>query len=172
MQFNYSHRPLKKERRPWYENALLLAVAGSIIIVMGQLAGTLIPIMYGAADASDFSISINPSGIYTYESVINSSFDMVHVTVEDTHPYLRPYRFNVFLRALDVQNGITIWFDPPEVKPTGASQMHIKFNNYSIKEYPIVIQGMGGDGKIRNSTFYVGSLGGKIVRSADANTPN
>jgi len=46
--------------RSWYENALLLAVAGSVIAVIGQLAGTVIPIMYGPEDVSDFSIGVDP----------------------------------------------------------------------------------------------------------------
>lgn len=53
-----------KEQRPWYENVLLLAVAGSIIAVIGQLAGTIIPIMYGPEDISDFFIELNQTETY------------------------------------------------------------------------------------------------------------
>jgi len=61
MPFNIRHRPPRKKKYDhWYENALLLAIAGSVIAVMGQLAGTLLPIMYGPQDVSDFSINIDP----------------------------------------------------------------------------------------------------------------
>jgi hypothetical protein len=36
---------MAQKDKPWYENALLIAIAGSIIVVIGQLAGTVIPIM-------------------------------------------------------------------------------------------------------------------------------
>ncbi len=66
MPFNFLHRPTRKKgrSRPWYENALLLAVAGSIIAVVGQLGGTVIPLKYGPTDISDFSISVSPVSTY------------------------------------------------------------------------------------------------------------
>ena len=90
--------------KSWYENALLITVAGSIIVVIGQLAGTIIPIMYGPADISDFVVSTESIGI-ELDRPYNASPDQIYggfavARVDQLHPYLRPYRFNVRLQTL------------------------------------------------------------------------
>jgi hypothetical protein len=145
-----------KEQRPWYENALLLAVAGSIIVFIGQLAGTVIPIMYGPQDMSDFSISLNPISVLVQSSM--SHAQVINISVEDLHKHLRPYKFGVLLKALDVPAGVIIWFEPHEIRPGESSKMVIliPLNTSSMKsENHIIIQAVGGDGKKRNTTFYL-----------------
>jgi len=160
---------------PWYENALLITAVGSIIVVIGQLAGTVIPIMYGAEDASDFSINIEPIAyIYHNLDYVNAT---VRVNAEDLHPFLRPYRFKIFLRVLGVPRGAQILFhdsseiraerftfqefpettmfrDLPEMVAGGTKYVDIASNGVS-GYYPIIVQGTGADGKIRNATFYL-----------------
>ncbi len=159
MSFNFLHRPSRKrEHNPWYESALLLALAGSIIAVVGQLAGTVIPIMYGSQDASDFTISINPisSDIisdrpgYAYSPY---SPYIIDVTAEDFNPVLRHYRFKIYLHALNAPEGVDVEFNPPEITAGNTSKMSISAANISGK-FEIVIQGVGADGKMRNATFY------------------
>lgn len=146
----------------WYENALLLAVAGSIIAFMGQLAGTVIPIMYGPEDASDFSIGVNPVNFKVYSE--NGTMNVGNVSVADFHHRLRPYRFGVFLRALGAPENAKISFSPGEIRPGEVSKMAITFGSSLVYgEYPITIQGMGGDGKIRNTTFILSCMANKSV---------
>jgi len=146
--------------KPWYENALLIAVAGSIIAIIGQLAGTIIPIMYGAPDASDFFISITPIGIddniepSTGNETYGDRLASASVTVEDPHHFLRPYRFGVRLKASGEPNRATIRFSPPEIRAEETSDMYISYpHDTKSGDYLINIQATGGDGKLRNATF-------------------
>ena len=128
MPFNFRHSPSrKKEPRSWYENALLLAAAGSIIAVIGQLAGTVIPIMYGPQDVSDFSIDINDD-VYQIIDVNTTSEGRdvnVGIAVEDLHQSLRPYTFKIQFKAVGPINDTTAIFDPPEIKLQRLSLIHI-----------------------------------------------
>jgi hypothetical protein len=155
--YERKHRPpQKKEQRSWYENALLLAVAGSLIAVAGQLAGTVIPIAYGPQDVSDFSVSISPISI-----PIDPSMHVQNATVkvQDLHKYLRSYKFSVLLKSLGVTDGIKVIFLPHEIHPGEVSQMYIIFpdNISALKDgqYEITIQGVGGNGKTRNTTLHL-----------------
>jgi len=239
----------------WGKNALLVTVAGSIIVVLGQWTGTVIPIMYGAEDASNFAISIEPNSVvfsipmmdipddkrrnYVYEKAFSET---ATISVEDFHKTLRPYKFKVFLRALNVPKNITIIISPKEVKAGDSAKMTITYyHNYSsyeeratikdldgynepseeeiedmlvdgkdissmdpyillqnsllsdyeetgnksaldelnrlnslpnefneFSEYPIDIEGVGGDGRRRNTTFFVSTkFGDKIIMLGD-----
>jgi len=142
-----------KERNPWYENALLIAVAGSIIVVIGQLAGTVIPIKYGAEDVSDFSVSLSSNWVKVINS--NKLKEPITVTVEDLHPSLRPYKYGIYLRALQMPPGINVTLQPLLIRPGETSKMDISFSSDLKGDFPIIIQGMGGNGKSRNTTFYL-----------------
>ena len=155
--------------RPWYENALLLAVAGSLIAVIGQLVGTIIPIMYGPEDVSDFSIGVAPvEGTLLLFPEDNYSFAMVppdwYVKVHDAHAHLRPYQFGVLLKSSEAPEVVSLDFHPPEIHPGEASRMNFTvFKSIVTLEdggYPITIQGLGGDGRRRNTTFYLNVLRG------------
>jgi hypothetical protein len=151
MAFSFLHRPPRKRGgSSWRENALLLTVAGSIIAFMGQLAGTVIPIMYGPQDVSDFSVNIDPI------SSLNDSQN-VHIAFEDVHPILRPYRFKIILKILGMPKGATIsvpWL-PTEYKAGDSIMVTFKCNPNVSGYFPILIQGIGGDGRMRNATFYL-----------------
>ncbi len=182
----FLHRPpRKKEQRPWYENALLLAVAGSIIAVVGQLAGTVIPIMYGPEDISDFNIDLNPINrmIDVQKSMSKDGvFVPVNITIEDLHRRLRPYRFKIQFQASGPINDTDYLVDPPYIKlpsqfespklvrstythpyrngsiqltfaPQDMTTIYIHTRSKSIGDYPIIIKGIGSDGKTHNSTF-------------------
>lgn len=174
MPFNFLHRPTRKKdrHRLWYENALLLAVAGSIIAVVGQLAGTIIPIMYGPEDISDYSISVSPiaSEIYIDENETSEwkNFEgyrsvKANVSINDFHEYIRSYRYNVALKVSNSElppcDDRYVEFKPPEIKPGSKSQMtialkHPKFNMEKLI-YQIKIQGLGEDGRKQNTTYYL-----------------
>jgi len=82
----------------------------------------------------------------------------MHVAIEDVHPFLRPYRFKIILNVLGIPKNSTISFsqDIIEFKAGDATEMNIYSHSRNISGYfPIVIQGIGGDGKVRNATFYL-----------------
>jgi hypothetical protein len=161
--------------RPWYENALLLAAAGSVIAVIGQLAGTVIPIMYGPQDVSDFSIGVDP-----VEGTLllfpdnnhpeNNSYALDppdwYVKVEDSHAHLRPYRFGVLLKSFEKPEGVSLAFHLPEIHPGDVSRMNFTLSSSAISlndgGYPITIQGVGGDGRRRNTTFFLNVRQGNL----------
>jgi hypothetical protein len=161
MPFSFLHRPSRKRKgNPWYENALLLAIAGSIIAVIGQLAGTLIPIMYGPQDVSDFSINIDPISSYNILPISNDDFrDVVdvHIAFEDIHPFLRPYRFKIILKMLGIPKGayVNVPSLPTEYRAGDTTVMSINCHQNVSGYFPILIQGIGGDGRVRNATFYL-----------------
>jgi hypothetical protein len=156
-----------KEQRPWYENALLLAVAGSIIVVVGQLAGTIIPIMYGAQDASDFILSVeNP--VLTFPSSSSGDYDnwwvwthgiSVNITVKDVHDTLRPYRYPVLLTVNLKDENITAVIPHGQSvfgTPTFKSTIVIRpKGSMAVGAHLVQISGIGGDGKRRNCTLMV-----------------
>jgi hypothetical protein len=159
----------EKEQRPWYENALLLTVAGSIIVVTGQLAGTVIPIIWGPEDISDFSINLDRTFSIvevqprlTSIDKISSSAGPVNVTIEDLHSVLRPYRFNVNLQAFSDVSGIYVSFRNPktrevtqEAKAGETLYVGIFTNITKPGYYPIKFQGTGSGERKRNATFYL-----------------
>ncbi len=157
----------KSSARQWSENALLVTVAGSLIVIIGQLAGTIIPIMYGPEDMSDFSIKLDHiSAVVDIQNCANQSIESSHpvttkIIVEDLHHFLRPYRFNIYFKALGSLDNTSAAFTPREINftkrltPTELLNISIKTNLTEIGVYPIVIQGIGGDGKKRNTTFYL-----------------
>jgi len=148
--------------RPWYENALLLAVAGSIIAVIGQLAGTVIPIMYGPEDVSDFSVAVDPVEatlfLFPESNAYAISPPVWNVRIENYHSILRPYRFGVLLKNLGTPEGMALKFHLAEIHPGDVSRMNFSLSDPSSLaegEYPIAIQGIGGDGRTRNTTFFL-----------------
>jgi hypothetical protein len=127
------------------------------------LAGTIIPIMYSPSDISDFSISVTPVYLYKNmsdnQSIFGGEFAYAEVKIYDYHKYLRPYRYDIFLQASNLPDEVEkVYFEPPWVKPNEISRMNILLRTYLVdyfSDYPIRIQGIGGDGKIRNTTFYL-----------------
>ena len=172
MPFDLLHRPSRKRgRNPWYENALLIAVAGSIIAVIGQLSGTVIPIMFGPQDFSDFSLLVDPVYLDTVNFGENNAGLIGEVYVRDLHSFIRPYRFEVYLKALQVPAGVKIRLVPPIQSPGGTSDIDVYWAPDVAGEFPIIIQGVGGDGRTRNATLYI-SLKAKNESLRDLGTPS
>jgi hypothetical protein len=179
----------KSSARKWSENALLVAVAGSLVVIIGQLAGTIIPIMYGPEDISDFSIKLDHIS-HNFDvqncSKNQNNYDWVDIKVEDFHKWLRPYRFTIHFQALGSSiNDTYTYFDPPDIRlpglfesgeyqsrvnqsgehrrmPLDTARVLIRTKSKVEGTFPILIQGIGGDGKIRNATFYL-----KILNNVD-----
>jgi len=89
---------------------------------------------------------------------INQSIIMRQsVTVNDMHQTLKPYPHLVFVNVPDaLPKGIEIEFDKPEGTPPFKTEMIIRITNETdVGKYPITIQALGGDGKIRNCKCYI-----------------
>jgi hypothetical protein len=157
-----------KEQRPWYENALLLTVAGSIIVVVGQLAGTIIPIMYGPGDISDYSISASPAFVNRSDDKIYSESSsggklfLVKLRIDDIHPYLRPYRDEIYFHAPNFPKEVLyVYFYPSMAKVGNTVLMSFYLENVAkLYGNPMIrVQGIGEDGKIHNLTIYLSNYG-------------
>ena len=131
--------------------------------------------MYGADDASDFSVSVSPIsssltidlGSVGIEPLIRTNasgkgiLQVVGtiVKVQDFHHYLRPYRHKVFLSTIGEPRGLKVEIFPQEIETEDIAEMTLVFYTEIIssknKTYPITIQGMGGDGRKRNTTYFL-----------------
>lgn len=153
--------------KPWYENALLIAVAGSIVVVVGQLAGTLIPIMYGADDASDFSVSVNPPyGQFSFDGMAGTAIAKIDVT--DFHELLRPYRHAVHLSVMNKPESLDVKFNDNDKRPPIRTNLTIYAYNLSAQPFSqeLDIQAIGGDGRRRNCTLVL-----EVQHSLDFSRP-
>lgn len=178
-----------EKKRNWYELPILITIAGSILIIVGQFATTLLPIMVGQEDSSDFYITVkpisievnrlyekealsigheireSPSGDYYTFNVFDlpysniPQFSQVDVEVHNLHEIIRRYVHPIFLKVVDCPQNIIAEFDNPQGIPSFRTNMTIKIlslnPNDTIINYPLTIQGIGGNGKTRNCTFFV-----------------
>jgi hypothetical protein len=175
--------PIK--HKSWLENAFMLAVAGSIIALIGTLATTILPIMYGHEDISDFSITVDPLTCrFDVQNCTNNTNDTnnsvwVNIKAENFHKWLRPYKFGIHFQAISPSiNDTYAYFDPQDISlpspldfrerksstyhsgkqilmPLDTAMVHITAKSAATGTFPIIIQGIGGDGRIRNATFYL-----------------
>lgn len=162
---NIGESPRMNSKDPWYNRPILITIAGSIIVLVGQLAGTILPIYYSPNSISDFGVSINPP-LCTYRyNITNDTInglqegilaerELATVEVDDFHQFVKPYHYDVSLRALDVPEGMSIIFETPNKRPPYKSGCRLQIPlHYPPGEYPITIQGIGGEGKRRNTTL-------------------
>jgi hypothetical protein len=127
--------------------------------------------MYGPQDVSDFSIGVDPveGTLLLFPENISYAFDPPdwHVKVEDSHAHLRPYKFGVLLKGFEEPEGVSLAFHLPEIHPGEVSRMNFTISSSAISSlkddgYPITIQGVGGDGRRRNTTFFLNVRRGNL----------
>ena len=147
----------------------IIALIGSFIVVVGQLAATVIPVWLGP-DISDYSLVCNPvyheislNQTKTIEMVTGEHVDKVapyNLTISaiGLHP-LQPYSRQIFL-TIGCPPGIIpssfnpmITVDHPTFVTLWINMTHLRSNVEMA--YPITIEGIGEDGKKRNSTAIV-----------------
>lgn len=116
---------------------------------MTQLAITLVPVAFGPDYTTDFGVSIHPlnksaiCGKWTYVATVD---------VENFHQHIHPYRHNVFLDA--VEKDMTFAFDPNDLKPPFTAKLNVSASrNCTPGPRRIIVQAIGGDGRVRNSTY-------------------
>lgn len=161
----------EKADKQWPENVLPLLITGGVIAavisVVGQIAGTMIPIVMGPEDVSDFYIKLDPA----YQLIeiqpnpvpieeMKKSSATTGITIEDLHKHLRPYKYPIFLQALGDLNNTSVLFTKDKIMTqevhAGDHLNAFFFTNISKPGYyPVTIQGIGNEGKKRNATFYL-----------------
>lgn len=162
--------------RSWYKNPFWVAVVGSCIIIAGQLFSTYLTI-YTSNEAGDFSVSTDRISFSFYKlnnTILPPTEDLlgfyepngtacteayfgVNINVIDTHPLLRPYNHNVIIKPPSkLPKGIYAYVAWPEGKPSFSRVIDILVTNETSPGiYPITIQAIGGDGKIRSCECYI-----------------
>lgn len=172
----------KQER--WYE----IAVAGSIILVTGQLIGALcgvmFPIWFGS-DTSDYSLSCRPiSFSYEYNSELlkyndnttwtNATPDLIFATkiyATNLHP-LRDYNQQIYLEII-TPKGINSSTADFAIRAGNCTTLSIYTYNKTALDpgkYTITVRGTGGDGKSRECKlfltiyriFYINSMSNEL----------
>lgn len=162
--------------------AVVATVVGSIILVVGQLFGTFFPIWFGS-DLSDYNLVCDP--IYTsilideqnvvfinnkpiivghlgsvggLESVVNA------INLHRIHKYLHEIYLSVDCPPgfdISISNPIIIPGKPVNLRLGVNLTYVLKYGNRPLARtheremYPIVIQGIGADGKKRNCTMII-----------------
>jgi hypothetical protein len=180
----------KDLKSSWFDHlgkvTFLAAVAGSLIMVVGQLFGTLFPIWLGP-DLSDYDLVCDPiyhnilikhdfnsSHGYVFASDVGSIFTTgVSCTYSGTstisvHSLHRIYGYEreIYLNVKSLP-GINVSLSDPIIqlgKPIYLNlnvnilyllNNHAEYGSFWDNKYPIVIQGIGADGKERNCTVII-----------------
>jgi tetratricopeptide (TPR) repeat protein len=154
----------KSDRNPWYDRALTIAIIAGLLAIIPSL----LPLV--SEDIGDFIITVNPMPIEAKPTKhvflardiedwptipLENESAKANVFVKDNN-ILRNYRHPVWLRAIEDRN-LTIRFENPVKEPPFTAQMFVQVKDptKSIEYAPVTIQGIGGDGRIRNCTVYI-----------------
>lgn len=189
-------------KEPWHYHPLTIAIIGSIIVVVGQLSATLFPIWLGP-DLSDYNLLCNPiyqeirltdpvKDAYdtTNWSIINKTSEGLYtcyfisnIKIINLHP-IHKYNRQVSLTVTCPPGFSAVTSEPvisdghPTSLVINANLTHlisdIKDTDNTPKRYPIIVQGIGAEGKKRNCTVIVAwniddnaeILGAKILSEA------
>ena len=154
-----------------------ITLIGAVIAFFAVLFSTNLPIML-SSESSDFGIIVQPIDIFatplesdTSPSVLKMcnppEFDHISklqsapanfIEVQNTVYFgISQYKYPVDLKIASSNPNIFIYLNSSTQIPDFKTQMYVyvKPVNTSIIHYPVIIQGVGGNGKIRNCTFYV-----------------
>jgi hypothetical protein len=153
--------PRSKGQRPWYENQfwgpLTIAVVGAIIVLVGQLAATILPIYYGPSSLCDFSIKADPASgsvqIYNDSSTIVTQISASNIYWPNS---IKEYKHPIDIKVVSrIPEGVTVIHEKTSHYLPINITLYIQVDgNKSLPgEYPITIQGMGEDGLKRNCTY-------------------
>ena len=117
MSFNFHHRPPHNKRhRSWYDSPFwgpfMIAAIGSIIVLVGQLAATVLPIYYGPSNLCDFSIKADPASGSVWIAN-NSSAIVTQISAWNIYPILKEYKHQINIKGSSLfQVGRLNWSFP------------------------------------------------------------
>jgi len=157
----------------------------ALLAIFGQVLASIVPIWLGPSDLSDFNINIDRVyykigvegdslgllDIQRIEPLPESTVNNVQIKnnniiisstilIKNLLPWIKPYPHTVFVRVINPPSGLSFIIRNPEGKPNFETRMDIIIPFDKIKtivpgNYPVVIEGLGGDGKFRNCTCYI-----------------
>jgi hypothetical protein len=170
------------------KKGLIIAIVGAFIAFIATLSQTIIPI-YFSSESSDFSIFIQPINIDAipltsnvlpsilkildpskYENTTNFTSTPAIIEVRNIHDKISPYKHTVFLKTISSDPNLYIELNNSEGVPPFKAEMYVYINqaSNSLIQRPIIIQGIGSNGKTRNCTFYVTYISSEdLVRRGD-----
>lgn len=159
----FGQKPSQKKPIPWYESNLLgplaIALIGAFIAASAQITATILPIYFGPANLCDFSITINPGtdNILMHSRTGSTNIEE-NISITDLHQWIKPYKHPVYVKVIgSLPPGVVVGLQNKVGRLPLNIQMDIKIDNstYEPKEYEIIIQGIGEDGLVRNSTYFL-----------------
>jgi tetratricopeptide (TPR) repeat protein len=154
---------------------LIVVIVGALIAFIATLCQAIVPI-YFSGESCDFSVVVQPMNIEPVSiasnvkpsilELINPSINLKEapgsnstatVLVRNVHDVISPFRHPVYLKAITNDPDIVIDFEDSEGTPNFKTNMYVYISQKkeSILDYPVIVQGIGGNGKIRNFTFYI-----------------
>ena len=152
-----------------------ITIVGALIAFVAVLSSTILP-FYFSSDSSDFSILIQPANIEANQLGSELSPLMLQIwssplsknetklqskpaiiKVQNVHDMVSPYKQSVYLSPAPYDSRIEVEIENDTGLPNFQAKMYVyvKPTNKSIVHLPIIIRGIGGNGKIRNCTCYV-----------------
>jgi hypothetical protein len=160
----------RNKNNPWIDRttittAILIPI---LLLVTTQLVNTILPIMYGPSETSDFSINAEPpAGFMT----IRNQTVVAEINVEDIRGRIRPYRHTVHLYSKGHKD-CNFSFYPNDLKPPFKSKMTIRpaIPRTEVNR-EISIFGLGGDGRKRNTSYLLEIEGPLDFRPETAGIP-
>jgi len=162
----------QEKRTPWYNSIVWGPIVIALIGAMMQITNTIIPITFGTAGESDFSVAISPGidNIFVYSK---TGFTNVseNISVIDIHKYIKPYKHPVYVKLIreTVPPGVKITLQNRGAGPLPiTTQMNITIDHskYKSGEYEIIIKAIGEDGFFRNGTYFL-SLDNKTTTESE-----
>jgi hypothetical protein len=106
-----------------------------LLLLLGtQIVTTILPIMYGPTDTSDFNIIVEPpvADLQPTNDTTTSK-----ISVEDLHQWIRPYGHSVHLEAI-LPADLTASFEKNNLKPPFETEISVWPINRSGREVEMI----------------------------------
>lgn len=168
MSFNFLHHaPRKNGQHPWYESPFwgpfLIALIGSVIVLVGQLAATILPIYCGPNSLCDFTIGLTPGSNDILIDNNSSSTIGVRIDAWDLAPMIYKYKIKEYKHQINIKvvsplpEGITVVLEKTCGRLPINNTMFVTVDGKKClpREYEITLQGVGADGLRRNCTYFL-----------------
>lgn len=164
-----------------WDRPLMIAAIGSVIAFMGQLFGTVLPIYLGP-DISDYDLYCDPvyvvftpahmPDLSQLSDLLNTSQvpavdrpllnRSVVISANNLHP-LQRYKHKIYLDCI-IPKGAYAKFSDDVITADQKTTLTLDISMglllkilQSNDKYPVIIEGTGSDGKVRNCTLYITS---------------
>jgi hypothetical protein len=144
----------ESEKPAWCDSKTIIQmlILPLLLLLCTQIVTTILPIMFGPTDTSDFNINVEPPA---GDLELNNPILKSEIIVEDLNHWLRPYSHSVHLEAI-LPTDLKAYFENNNLKPPFETTITIyPVNRSKNQKVEIMITALGGDGKRRNATLLV-----------------